>query len=152
MKAAGLWQNTTTQTNKVQLAFLKSYKTYRNDIFLPLTVQPSTWSEDNFSFVDPNIVKTVWTDSAQIVDAVTAGLIIGVPLNITNDTISFCFRVLVDARGDESHHVQTDGPLDLAMYADVTGLRKDDSMSSGFLLMSSRADINSRGIQNPGYL
>ena len=78
-------------------------------------------------------VRTVWIDGAQDIDAVTAGLIILAPLTNSNDTTRSALGCSIDARWDESHHVQSDGPLDIAISADVVGQRHDDSGGSGFL-------------------
>ena len=111
VRTACLWQKMTIQTNEVQLPLLK---TYHYDFKVSLAVQPSTWSQGNVSFIDPYIVRTVWIDDAQNIDAVTAGLIILSLLNNTNDTYRSALGCSIDARWDESHHVQADGPLDIA--------------------------------------
>ena len=133
VRTACLWQTIATNTSAIQLPRLESYKTYRYDSNASVAVQPDTWSQDNVSFISPNLVRTVWIDSARDIDAVTAGLVILAPLMISNDTTRSALGCSIDARWDESHHVQSDGPLDTAISADVVGPRHDDSGGSGFL-------------------
>ncbi len=133
VRTACLWQTIMTNTSEVQIPRLESYKTYRYDSSASLAVQPDTWSQDNVSFVSPDLVRTVWVDGAQDIDAVTAGLIILAPLINSNDTTRSALGCSIDARWDESHHVQSDGLLDITISADVVGPRHDDGGGSGFL-------------------
>lgn len=133
VRAACLWQTSATNTSEIQFPWLESYKTYRYDSSASVAVQPDTWSQNNVSFICPDLVRTVWIDGAQDIDAVTAGLIILAPLMNSNDTTRSALGRSIDARWDESHHVQSDGPLDIAISADVVGPRHDDSGGSGFL-------------------
>ncbi|KAL8718078.1 MAG: hypothetical protein Q9225_004749 [Loekoesia sp. 1 TL-2023] len=85
------------------------------------------------SFISLNQVRTVWIDGAQDIDAVTAGIVILAPLNNSNDATRSALGCSIDARWGQSHHVQSDGPLNIAISADVIGPRPDDSGGSGFL-------------------
>ncbi|KAL9611931.1 MAG: hypothetical protein Q9167_003454 [Letrouitia subvulpina] len=80
---------------------------------------------------------TVWIDGVQDVDAVTAGIVILAPLTSSNDTSWSALGCSIDARWDQSHHVKFDGPLDIAISADVIGPRRDNSGGSGFLPSNS---------------
>ena len=133
VRTACLWQTIATDTSEIQVPQLELYETYRYDANASLAVNPDIWSQDNVSFIIPDLVRTVWIDGAQDIDAVTAGLIILAPLTNSNDTTRSALGCSIDARWDESHHVQSDGPLDIAISADVVGQRHDDSGGSGFL-------------------
>ena len=133
VRTACLWQTIATNTSEIQLPRLESYKTYRYDSNASLAVQPDIWSQDNVSFISPDLVRTVWIDGAQDINAVTAGLIILAPLTNSNDMTRSALGCSIDARWDKSHHVQSDGPLDITISADVVGPRLDDSGGSGFL-------------------
>ena len=133
VRTACLWQTIATNTSEIQLPDLELYKTYRYDSNASLAVKPDIWSQDDVSFISPDLVRTVWIDGAQDIDAVTAGLIILAPLMNSNDTTRSALGCSIDARWDESHHVQSDGPLDIAISADVVGQRHDDGTGSGFL-------------------
>ena len=133
VRTACLWQTIATNTSEIRVPQLELYKTYHYDSNASLPVKPDIWSQDNVSFISPDLVRTVWIDGAQDIDAVTAGLIILAPLMNTNDKIRSALGCSIDARWDESHHVQSDGPLDIAISADVVGQRHDDGTGSGFL-------------------
>ena len=133
VRTACLWQTVATDTSEIQIPQLELYETYRYDSNASLAVKPNIWSQDNVSFISPDQVRTVWIDGAQDIEAVTAGLIILAPLTNSNDTTRSALGCSIDARWDESHHVQSDGPLDIAISADVVGQRHDDSGGSGFL-------------------
>lgn len=133
VRTACLWQTIATNTSEVQFPQLGLYQTYLYDSNVYLAVKPDIWSQDNVSFISPDEVRTVWIDGAQDIDAVTAGLIILAPLTNSNDTTRSALGCSIDARWDESHHVQADGPLDIAISADVVGQRHDDSTGSEFL-------------------
>ncbi len=133
VRTACLWQTIATNTSEIQVPQLESYKTYHYGSNASLAVKPDTWSQDNVSFISPDLVRTVWVDGAQEIDAVTAGLIILAPLTNSNDTTRSALGCSIDARWDESHHVQSDGPLDIAISADVVDQRHDDSGGSEFL-------------------
>ncbi|KAL8731086.1 MAG: hypothetical protein Q9181_004432 [Wetmoreana brouardii] len=133
VRAACLWQEIATDTDNIQFPRLESFRTYHYDLNTSVAVSPNTWSRDNVSFISPDQVRTVWIDGAQIIDAVTAGIVILAPLTNSNDTTRSALGCSIDARWDESHHVQSDGPLNIAISADVIGARPDDSGGSGFL-------------------
>ena len=133
VRTACLWQTIATNTSEIQFPLLESYETYRYNSNASVPVQPDTWSQDNVSFVSPDIARTVWIDGAQDIDAVTAGLIILAPLINPNDTTRTALGCSIDARWDESHHVQSDGPLDITITADIVNPRPDDSGGSMFL-------------------
>ena len=133
VRTACLWQTIATNTSEIQFPQLESYKTYDYDSKASVAVQPDTWSQDNVSFISPHLVRTVWIDSAQDIDAVTAGLVVLAPLMNSKDTTRSALACSIDARWDESHHVQSDGPLDTAISVDLVGPRHDDSGGSGFL-------------------
>ena len=126
-----------TNTGEIQLRQSELYKTYHYDSNTSLAVKPDTWSQDKVSLISPDLVMTVWIDGAQEIDAVTAGLIILAPLTNSNDTTRSALGCSIDARWDESHHVQSDGPLDIAISADVVGQRHDDNGGSEFLPASN---------------
>ena len=133
VRTACLWQTIAINTSEIQVPQLELYKTYLYDTNAYLPVKPDIWSQDNVSFISPDLVRTVWIDGAQDIDAVTAGLIILAPLTNSNDTNRSALGCSIDARWDESHHVQSDGPLDIAISADVVGQRHDDGTGSEFL-------------------
>ena len=133
VRTACLWQSIATNTSEIQIPQLELYKTYRYDSNASLAVKPDIWSQDNVSFISPDLVRTVWIDGAQDIDAVTASLIVLAPLANSNDKTRSALGCSIDARWDESHHVQSDGPLDIAISADVVGQRHDDGTGSGFL-------------------
>ena len=133
VRTACLWQTIMTNTSEVQVPQLESYGTYHYDFNVSITIQPDIWSQDNVSFTSPDQVRTVWIDGAQNIDAITAGLIVLAPLIHSNDKTRPALGCSIDARWDESHHVQSDGPLDITISADVIGPREDDSGGSGFL-------------------
>lgn len=136
VRTACPWQTITISTSEIQFPRLESYKTFRYDSTnsnASLAVRPDTWSQDDVSFISPDLIRTVWNDGAQDIDAVTAGLMVLAPLVNSNDTTRSALGCSINARWDESHHVQSDGPLDTAISADVIGPRYDDSGGSGFL-------------------
>ena len=132
VRTACMWQNVTITTDNVEFPLLELYSTFSYNVTTTVPVQPNLWSQDNMSFADPDIVKTVWIDSAQMIDAVTAGLLILAPLEKSSDTFRQAVACSIDARWGDSHHVQADGPLNIAISADVTHQRHDDGTGSGF--------------------
>ena len=126
-------QTIASNTSEIQFPRLESFKTYRYDFTASVAIQPGIWSQNHVSFAGPDLVRTIWIDGAQNIDAVTAGLMILAPLNNSKDTSRSALACSIDARWDESYHVQSDGPLDNAITVDVVGPRHDDGEGSGFL-------------------
>lgn len=133
VRTACLWQEIATNTNNIQFPRLESYRTYDYNLNTSVAVPLNTWSRNSVSFISPNQVRTVWIDGAQDIDAVTAGIVILAPLNNSNDATRSALGCSIDARWGQSHHVQSDGPLNIAISADVISPRPDDSRGSGFL-------------------
>ena len=59
VRTACLWQTIETNTSEIQFPRLESYKTYHYNSSVSLAVQPDTWSQDNVSFIIPDLVRTV---------------------------------------------------------------------------------------------
>ena len=133
VRTACLWQNVTINTNQIQFPLLELYRTYLYDTTAPITVEPEIWSQDNASFVDPDLVRTIWIDGAQNIEAVTAGLVVLGPLASPYETVRSALVCSIDAWWGDSNHIQSDGPLDIAISADVTHARHYDGSGSWFL-------------------
>ena len=98
VRTACLWQTIKTNTSEIQFPKLESYETFRYDSNTSVAIQPDTWSHDNVSFISPDIVRTVWIDGAQDINAVTAGLVILAPLIKPNGTTRSALGCSIDAR------------------------------------------------------
>ncbi|KAF7506008.1 hypothetical protein GJ744_012355 [Endocarpon pusillum] len=133
VRTACLWQNVTINTIQVQFPLLELYRTYFYHTTASVTVKPEIWSQDNACFVDPDLVRTIWIDGAQSIEAVTAGLVVLGPLASLNETMRPALACSIDARWGDSNHIQSDGPLNIAITADVRYPRHDDRSGSGFL-------------------
>ena len=133
VRTACFWQNVTINTIQVQFPLLELYRTYFYSTTAPIAVRPDIWSQDNVSFVDPDFVRTVWIDGAQSIEAVTAGLVVLGPLSSPKETVRPALACSIDVRWGDSNHIQSDGPLDIAITADVRHPRHDDGSGSGFL-------------------
>lgn len=124
----------TINTIQVQFPLLELYRTYFYNTAASVTVKPDVWSQNNASFVNPDqVVRTVWIDGAQSIEAVTAGLVVLGPLASPNETVRPALACSIDARWADSNHIQSDGPLNIAISADVKHPRHDDGSGSGFL-------------------
>ena len=132
VRTACLWQSVTINTNQIQFPLLELYRTYLYDTTAPITVEPDIWSQDNASFVDPDIVRTIWIDGAQNIEAVTAGLVVLGPLASPNETVRSALVCSIDAWWGDSNHIQSDGLLDIAISADFTHARHYDGSGSWF--------------------
>ncbi|KAL8742117.1 MAG: hypothetical protein Q9190_005359 [Brigantiaea leucoxantha] len=130
-------QNVTVSTTQIRFPLLELYRAYLSNTTATVSVETRIWSQDDVSFVDPDLVRTVWVDGAQNIEAVTAGLVVLSPLESPNSTVRSVLACSVDARWGDSNHIQADGPLDIAISADVRHPRRDDGSESGYLPANS---------------
>ena len=105
---------------------MEEYESYTFDQNTTVAVSPSLWSHDNQTFIDPDIVRTVWVpqEAVESIGSVTAGLVILAPVDHTDQSTRSALGCAVDARWADSQSSQADGPLDIAVTANVLHRRR----------------------------
>ena len=129
-----LWQNITLNTTELEFPALSEFSVYEYDSRATVKVSPSLWTDDNETFVEPRVVRTLWipqTD-AQNIGSVTAGIIVMEHLQNSNATARSSLVCSVDARWVNTNTNQADGGSDIAITAQIDSEAQPSGGLSGY--------------------
>ena len=116
-----LWQNITLNTTEIEFPALSEFTIYEYDSKATIKVPLSLWTDDNKTFVEPDVVRTLWVsqNDAQSIGSVTAGIIVMEAMEYPNVTGRSSLVCSVDARWVKTFTSQADGGSDIAVTAQI---------------------------------